>query len=58
MLRVQALGMVGFGALALVALSVDPDLGRYLVAAGWSAQGGTIHATDGQFRSLVCPRPS
>jgi hypothetical protein len=36
---VQALGMVGFGALALVALSVDPDLGRYLVAAGWFLHG-------------------
>jgi hypothetical protein len=31
--------MVGFGALALVALSVDPDLGRYLVAAGWFLHG-------------------
>jgi hypothetical protein len=33
--RVQALGMLGFGALALAGLAVDPDLGRYLVAAGW-----------------------
>ena len=32
--RVQALGMLGFGALALVGLAVDPDPGRYLVAAG------------------------
>jgi hypothetical protein len=37
--RVQALGMVGFGALALAGLAVDPDLGRYLVAAGWFLHG-------------------
>jgi hypothetical protein len=36
---VQALGMVGFGALALAGLAVDPDLGRYLVAAGWLFHG-------------------
>jgi hypothetical protein len=35
----QALGMVGFGALALVGLIVDPNLGRYLVAAGWLLHG-------------------
>jgi hypothetical protein len=39
LLRVQALGMLGFGALALVGLAVDPDLGRYLVAAGWFLHG-------------------
>jgi hypothetical protein len=37
--RVQALGMLGFGALALVGLVVDPDLGRWLVAAGWFLHG-------------------
>ncbi|MGN9914391.1 hypothetical protein ACTMTJ_43355 [Phytohabitans sp. LJ34] len=37
--RVQALGMIGFGALALVALAVDTDLGLYLVAAGWLLHG-------------------
>jgi hypothetical protein len=37
--RVQALGMLGFGALALAGLVVDPDLGRYLVAAGWFLHG-------------------
>jgi hypothetical protein len=36
---VQALGMVGFGALALAGLAVDPDLGRWLVAAGWFGHG-------------------
>ena len=37
--RVQALGMLGFGALALAGLAVDPDLGRWLVAAGWFLHG-------------------
>ena len=32
---VEMAGMVGFTALALAAVSVDPDLGRYIVAAGW-----------------------
>jgi hypothetical protein len=37
--RVQTLGMVGFGVLALTGLVVDPDLGRYLVAAGFFLHG-------------------
>ena len=37
--RTQALGMVGFGAIVLVGLAVDPDLGRYIVAAGWFGHG-------------------
>lgn len=36
---VQALGMVAFGALALVGLSMDVDLGLYVVAAGWFLHG-------------------
>jgi hypothetical protein len=39
MLRVQAIGMVGFGAVSLIGLAVDPDLGRYVVAAGWFFHG-------------------
>ena len=31
--------MIGFGALVLAALVVEPDLGRYLVAAGWFLHG-------------------
>ena len=34
-LVVEAAGMVGFTAISLAALSVDPDLGRFVVAAGW-----------------------
>lgn len=38
-LQAQVLGMLGFGALALVGLIVEPDLGRYLVAAGLFLHG-------------------
>jgi hypothetical protein len=31
--------MLGFGALALAAMAVDPDVGRYLVAAAWLLHG-------------------
>lgn len=37
--RVQTLGMLGFGAVALAGLIVDPGLGRWLVAAGWFLHG-------------------
>ena len=37
--RLQAWGMLGFGAVALAGLAVDPDLGRYVVAAGWFGHG-------------------
>lgn len=36
---VQLAGMAGFAAISMAALAVDPDLGRYLVAAGWFAHG-------------------
>ena len=39
MFRVQVLGAAGFGALALTGLALDPDLGLYLVAAGWFFHG-------------------
>ncbi|HEY1179505.1 MAG TPA: hypothetical protein VGF17_25395 [Phytomonospora sp.] len=37
--RLQALGMLAFGALGLVALAVEPELARYLIAAGWLFHG-------------------
>ncbi|HKA68676.1 MAG TPA: hypothetical protein VKG85_06105 [Actinomycetes bacterium] len=37
--QIQTLGMLGFGALGLLGLAVDPQLGRYLVAAGWFLHG-------------------
>jgi hypothetical protein len=39
LLGVQAVGAVVFGALALTGLVLDPDVGRYLVAAGWVLHG-------------------
>ncbi|ADD40010.1 hypothetical protein [Stackebrandtia nassauensis] len=38
-LRVQALGMLIFGGLGLLGLIVDPELARYLIAAGWFFHG-------------------
>ncbi|CAL9572631.1 hypothetical protein SUDANB121_04899 [Nocardiopsis dassonvillei] len=38
-LRLQALGMLVFGGLGLLGLAVDPELARYLVAAGWFLHG-------------------
>ncbi|WP_223166597.1 hypothetical protein [Nonomuraea sp. SYSU D8015] len=37
--RIQALGMFVFAAIALAGLVLDPDIGRYLVAAGWLLHG-------------------
>lgn len=33
--RLQTAGLLGFGALALIALFLDPAVGHYVVAAGW-----------------------
>ncbi len=33
--RLQTAGLLGFGALALLALFLDPAVGHYVVAAGW-----------------------
>jgi hypothetical protein len=38
-LALQIAGVVGFGAVTLVALAVDGSLGLYVVAAGWLAHG-------------------
>ncbi|WP_026924170.1 hypothetical protein [Glycomyces arizonensis] len=37
MYRLQVFGMIGFGALTLVAVAVDSDAARYAVAAAWLA---------------------
>lgn len=37
--RVQAIGMIGFGVLALAGLALDPEVGRYMVGAGWLLHG-------------------
>ncbi|WP_053203227.1 hypothetical protein [Jiangella muralis] len=38
-LQLQAVGMLVFGGIGLAGLVVDPELGRYLVAAGWLFHG-------------------
>lgn len=45
--RLQAVGMLVFGGLALAGLVVDPAVGRYLVAAGWLLHGvwDVVHLT-------------
>jgi hypothetical protein len=40
----QVAGMVAFGAVALVAMAIEPGLGRWLVAAGWLAHGAWDYA--------------
>jgi hypothetical protein len=35
LLAVQTAGVLGLGAIAVLALSVDDDLGRYVLAGGW-----------------------
>ncbi|GII81749.1 hypothetical protein Sru01_67310 [Sphaerisporangium rufum] len=37
--RLQAIGVLGFGGLALAGLALDPEVGRYVVAAGWLLHG-------------------
>lgn len=51
---VQAAGLLGFTALALTALAVDPPAARYVVAAGWFAHGvwDLVHHRTGR----VVPR--
>ncbi|MFE1595045.1 hypothetical protein [Nocardia sp. NPDC058705] len=36
---IQALGMAGFGALAVVSIVADPEIGRYVLAACWLLHG-------------------
>ena len=43
-LVVEMAGMVGFTAIALATVSVDPELGRYIVAAGWFGQAAWNYA--------------
>lgn len=56
--QVQALGMLVFGGLALAGLVVDPELGRYLVAAGWFFHGVWDFVHLKLTRSSPAPSPS
>jgi hypothetical protein len=53
-LTVQTIGMVGFGAVAVAALLVDPTLGAYLVAFGLLGHGAWVVAHHR--RDVVVPR--
>lgn len=52
--QLQTIGVAGFGVVALVGLTVDADLARYVVAAGWLAHGvwDFVHL----WRDKVVPR--
>ncbi|BBC32220.1 hypothetical protein SGFS_035140 [Streptomyces graminofaciens] len=54
---VQAVGAVVFCALALVGLAVDPDLGRFVVAAGWLFHGvwDFVHLRARRLEGVVAP---
>jgi hypothetical protein len=59
-LRLQTAGLLGFGAVALLALFLDPAVGHYVVAAGWfgHAMWDVAHHRDlTQHRAIgVVPR--
>ncbi|NNN37624.1 hypothetical protein HLK59_46350 [Streptomyces sp. S3(2020)] len=54
---VQAVGVAVFGALAVTGLAVDPEAGRWLVAAGWFLHGmwDLAHLTLERLRGTVAP---
>ncbi|MFC8350249.1 hypothetical protein [Streptomyces sp. NPDC057280] len=54
---VQAAGVVVFGALAVAGLAVDPEVGRWLVAAGWFCHGlwDLAHLTLERLKGVVAP---
>lgn len=56
-LGIQAAGAVAFGALAVTGLAVDPDAGRWLVAAGWFCHGlwDLAHLTLERLKGIVAP---
>ncbi|MFF7447367.1 MULTISPECIES: hypothetical protein [unclassified Streptomyces] len=56
-LPLQATGAVAFGALAVTGLLLTPDLGRWLVAAGWLLHGlwDLTHLTLPRLRGTVAP---
>lgn len=55
--QLQAAGAVVFGALAVTGLVLDPDLGRYLVAAGWFCHGvwDFAHLRMRRLQGVVAP---
>ncbi|MFF4270245.1 hypothetical protein [Streptomyces sp. NPDC001536] len=56
-LGVQAVGVAVFGALAVTGLVADPEVGRWLVAAGWFFHGlwDLAHLTLERLKGIVAP---
>jgi hypothetical protein len=54
-LVVEMAGMVGFTTMALAAVSVDQDLGRYIVAAGWFGHAAGFQLRPGHEQYLLHP---
>ena len=54
-LVVEMVRMVGFTAIALAAVSVDQDLGRYVVAAGWFGHAAGFKLRPGHEQYLLHP---
>ncbi|WP_406443536.1 hypothetical protein OHB14_31760 [Streptomyces sp. NBC_01613] len=56
-LGIQAAGAIVFGALAVTGLLVDPDIGRYAVAAGWFFHGvwDFAHLRLKRLKGIVAP---
>lgn len=56
-LWLQAAGVLAFGALAVTGLLLDPDVGRWLVAAGWFFHGlwDLAHLTLERLKGIVAP---
>ena len=52
---VEMVRMVGFTAIALAAVSVDQDLGRYVVAAGWFGHAAGFQLRPGHEQYLLHP---
>lgn len=56
-LALQAVGVAVFGTLAVTGLLVDPEVGRWLVAAGWFFHGlwDLAHLTLERLKGIVAP---
>jgi hypothetical protein len=54
-LVVEMLRIVGFTSIALAAVSVDQDLGRYVVAAGWFGHAASFQLRPGHEQYLLHP---
>jgi hypothetical protein len=54
-LVVEIVRIFGFTSIALAAVSVDQDLGRYVVAAGWFGHAASVQLRSGHEQYLLHP---